>query len=174
MPGRTRPEPRPIGRRVLGWARDLALAFVLFGVGTMLVGSLRAPNVDPEPYAFSGVTTEGQPLSLSDYEGQWLVLNFWATWCGPCLHEMPAFSTFAVNNPEIAVVGVTADGSRGKIKALGKKLGVTYPLLLPDPAHNYAYEVDAYPTTVFINPEGEVDRVHVGSLWRAHLWWFTR
>ena len=155
------------------WGIALLIAAAVFLV-LRLIPTRGQPDLSGAAPGWSLPALSGETLSLSDYQGQTLVLNFWATWCGPCLHEMPAFSTCAENNPEIAVVGVTADGSRGKIKALGKKLGVTYPLLLPDPAHNYAYEVDAYPTTVFINPEGEVDRVHVGSLWRAHLWWFTR
>lgn len=176
----TKPQPAdappraPFGRRALRWLREIAVAIVAFAVVSTVVGQLRAPPAPAQPYAFVGSTIDGDRIALDDFAGQWVVLNFWATWCGPCLREMPAFQRFAENNPEIAVLGVSTDGSRGKLKAIRKKLELDYPLLMPDPAHSYAYEVSAYPTTVFINPEGEVDRIHVGQLWRPQLWWFTR
>ena len=164
--------PRP--RRWLRWARELVLLLVVALVASEVVGWLRAPPLPDRPYHFTQQTLDGEVLDLDQFKGQWLVLNFWATWCGPCRAEIPSFSKFADNNPDIAILGVASDGSRGKLRHAARELGITYPVLLPDEAHDFAYDVTALPTTVFINPAGEVDRIHVGVLTRPQLWWMTR
>jgi thiol-disulfide isomerase/thioredoxin len=166
--------PKPLARRLLGWLREIGITLVLALVLVQVVGRLRAPPLPEAPYPFHATTLTGEAVSLDQYAGRTVVLNFWATWRPPCRLEIPSFSTFAENNPDIVVLGVSADGTRGELRAAAKQLDISYPVLLPDRAHNEAYGVTTLPTTIVISPEGEVTAIHVGMLTRPQLWWMTR
>src|ERR1700730_9152222 len=89
----------------------------------------------PAP-AFTLVTLDGNKVSLSDYKGRPVLVNFWATWCGPCTVEMPWFEEF--NKQDAAqgfvILGLADDVDAGKdaIAKVAHKTGVTYPILLTD------------------------------------------
>lgn len=120
---------------------------------------------------FSLMTLEGQTVSLKDYEGKLVVLNFWATWCTPCEVEMPALENLWVRFRDrgLVVVGITVDrgGPRSLIEPYvrGKKL--TFPILLdPDMSAAGAWRVTAIPATFLVKPSGEV----VGVAYGAREW----
>ena len=100
---------------------------------------------------------DGKLHRVSDHAGEWIVINFWASWCAPCLHEMPELERFYQAHKTKAVVwGVTfEDSNKDKIIEFVKQLGVTYPILGygQDPLTGYG-EVTVLPTTFVINPEG--------------------
>lgn len=100
---------------------------------------------------------DGELHRVSDHRGVWLVINFWATWCAPCLHEMPELQRFYERNRERAHVwGVTfEDSERKTIEEYVERLGVTYPILgyEQDPQTGYG-KVTVLPTTFIIDPEG--------------------
>lgn len=161
----------PPARRWLGWARDLALVAVL-GMGLMVAfGWARAPALPDEAPPFTLQDLQGQPVSLADLRGRTVVLNFWATWCGPCRMEAPAFAAFAEAHPDIAVLGIVADGPPAKVRKVSDDLGITYPVLMGDEATFAAYGVDTYPTTVVVNADGSVRWAHTGLMLRPHLAW---
>ena len=76
---------------------------------------------------FTLTNSQGEEVSLSDYRGKKVLLNFWASWCGPCREEMPAFEEFAKENPDIVILGVNLDMSDQKASADGlvQELNIT-------------------------------------------------
>ncbi|MCP4877569.1 MAG: TlpA family protein disulfide reductase [Gammaproteobacteria bacterium] len=94
---------------------------------------------------------------VSDNRGKWLIINFWATWCAPCIKEMPELESFYQNNKAIAHIwGVTfEDTDKAKILEYVKRLGVSYPILGygQDPLTGFG-NVTVLPTTFVIDPNG--------------------
>ena len=115
---------------------------------------------------------DGQRHSASDYQGRWLIINYWATWCAPCLQEMPELQRFYQDNIERAMLwGVTfEDQDRGRIVEFVERLGVTYPILGfgQDPQTGFG-EVRVLPTTFVIDPEGNFHQRFEGPIKAAHL-----
>ncbi len=116
-----------------------------------------APAAAEEKFDYQLRDLDGKLHRVSDHRGQWLVINFWATWCPPCIHEMPELERFyQANKPRALVWGVTfEDTPREKIVEFVEKLGVTYPILGhgQDPLTGYG-RVTVLPTTFVINPDG--------------------
>ena len=103
---------------------------------------------------------EGKTVRLSDYKGKAVLLNFWATWCGPCKIEMPWFvelqKQYAAQGLE--VLGVAMDDSGEEtIAKFAREMGVNYPILVGKEAVGEAYGVVQFlPTTIYINRQGRV------------------
>jgi len=96
--------------------------------------------------------------SLSEYRGKWVVLNFWATWCAPCRHEMPSLDRLQAALPEIAVVPVaTGRNSLTAIEKFFEEEAITNLPILRDPASELARGMGVFglPITVILNPEGQ-------------------
>jgi thiol-disulfide isomerase/thioredoxin len=111
--------------------------------------------------AFSLVSLDGKKVSLSDYKGRAVLVNFWATWCGPCKVEMPWFEEFQKQyaGQGLVILGLTADADAGKdvIAKVAQKSGVTYPILLADDKVEGAYGgVDIVPMSFYIGRNGVV------------------
>ena len=108
----------------------------------------------------------GETHTLSDYQGQTVFLNFWATWCGPCKMEMPdiqaLYEEWGENAGDLVVLGVAGpdigqEGSAEDIAAFLEENGYTYPVVMDDTgALFYQYGISAYPTTFMIDTEGNV------------------
>lgn len=95
---------------------------------------------------------------VSDVQGKWLVINFWATWCAPCLKEMPDLESFYQNHKEIAKVwGVSfEDSSIEAIREFVSKLNVSYPILGHEQNPKTGYgNVNVLPTTFIIDQQGK-------------------
>jgi cytochrome c biogenesis protein CcmG/thiol:disulfide interchange protein DsbE len=165
--------PVPWPRRIFGWVRD-GVGLVLFlGLGLVGFGWLRAPDLPDEAPPFVLRDLDGAEVSLASLRGRPVVLNFWATWCGPCRLEIPSIAAFAEAHPDVVVVGIVADGPEGKVRAEARRLGATYPVLQNDGRVFDDYGVTTYPTTVFVNPDGTVRWVHTGLVTRPQLAWTT-
>lgn len=166
--------PPPLARRIGRFAREIALTVVGAVVLWVGVGQLRAPDLPDAAPDFSLVALDGTRWTLSELRGRTVVLNFWATWCGPCRIEAPAFSSFSANNPDIPVLGIAMDGTPATLQKAAADLGITYPVLPVDAATQRAYGVTTLPTTVVVGPDGGVEAVHSGLMLGAHLELLTR
>jgi len=105
--------------------------------------------------------TNGKRVSLSDFKGKVVVLNFWATWCGPCKVEMPWFQEFQKEyaGQGLVILGLVDDVDAGKdtIAKVAEKAGVTYPILLADGKVQKAYGgVDVLPMSFYVDRNGVV------------------
>jgi thiol-disulfide isomerase/thioredoxin len=116
----------------------------------------------PAP-TFTLVTLDGKKVSLSDYKGRPVLVNFWATWCGPCKVEMPWFEQF---NKQYAaqgfvILGLADDVDAGKdaIAKVAQKTGVTYPILLTDGKVQKLYApegMDYLPMSFYVDRSGVI------------------
>ncbi|MBK9166348.1 MAG: TlpA family protein disulfide reductase [Bryobacterales bacterium] len=109
---------------------------------------------------------DGRTVRLSEYKGKVVLLNFWATWCGPCRLEMPWFVDFerTYKNDGFAVVGVSLDEDGwSAIKPFITEIGVNYRVLQGDDMAAEQYGgVESLPTTFIIDREGRIAATHVG------------
>ena len=117
--------------------------------------------------------TEGQMQSLDQYQGKWVIVNYWATWCGTCLKELPDLVSLHENNKDrdIVVVGVNFESiSNDRLKAFVAEQSIPYPVLRSEPVPTTPLgPVPALPTTYIINPEGKVVAGEVGLVTRQNL-----
>jgi len=114
----------------------------------------------------------GESVSLSDYRGQAVVLNFWATWCGYCEMEIPHFVDLYAEAAEEGLVILAVDmmEERTDVRAYAEDMGMEFPILLDrQGAVADRYYVRGIPTTVFIDRDGIVRRIHAGALTDAQL-----
>jgi len=110
--------------------------------------------------AFTLVTLEGKKVSLSDYKGRPVLVNFWATWCAPCKLEMPWLEDLQQRyaGQGLVILGIASDEApKNVIAATAKKLGVTYPVLLTDSKIETPYGgVNYMPESFYVDRSGKV------------------
>ena len=123
-----------------------------------------AADSGPAP-EFTLTALSGQPGGLSQYKGQVVMVNFWATWCGPCQQEMPLLDQmYKKYKPAgFTLIGVNVDKEAPAVKEVLARKPVSFPVLL-DPANavSKAYHVDEMPSSVIIDRKGEIRYVHRG------------
>ena len=163
------PDPPAKGR--WGVARDLLIGVLLFGVLLGVVGRWRSPELPQAAPDFLLPALSGPPVSLSSLRGSTVVLNFWATWCGPCRIEIPTFSSFAEAHPDIPVLGIAVDGDPADLLRAAGQLGLRYPVLIADRATLQAWKVGTLPMTAVVDSTGSIRSVHTGLMLRPHLAW---
>jgi cytochrome c biogenesis protein CcmG, thiol:disulfide interchange protein DsbE len=113
----------------------------------------------------------GQAHTLSDYRGQPVVLNFWATWCPPCRVEMPYFDRAQMKyNGRSTILGVNQGEFSSTVRDFQARQPVRYPLLLDSNNDvSLRYNVNSLPTTIFIDADGVVQEVIIGIISQAVL-----
>ncbi|MDN3640452.1 TlpA disulfide reductase family protein [Simiduia curdlanivorans] len=105
----------------------------------------------------------GQQSKPFNSSGRWLVVNYWAVWCKPCVTEIPELNALARAEPNLMVLGVNFDQVGLKqLQVLRDKLGIEFPLLTSDARHLGLEKPSVLPTTYLINPAGEVAMTLIG------------
>ena len=117
--------------------------------------------------AFTLVDSKGKTHSLTQYKGKWVLVNFWATWCPPCLDEIPDLVALHDNKKnKLVVLGVAMDYKDPKqVLQFADQMMVSYPIILGD--HKMAAQIGTIPglpTTYLYNPEGKMVAYNVGAL----------
>jgi thiol-disulfide isomerase/thioredoxin len=120
--------------------------------------ALLASSVGAASPAFDLVDTQGRRHRLADYRGRWVVLNFWATWCVPCIEEIPAIAQYHRAHGDVVVIGVAVDvDDASKVKRFAAKVGHDYPLVLSnDRIEKQLGPVRALPTTRIYDASGSL------------------
>lgn len=115
--------------------------------------------------AFAGLGLDGNSYRLADYSGKVVLINFWASWCGPCRQEMPPLNEMYMqhNGRGLVVLGVNVDETLEEGQRLVKKLKVNYPNVFDhDKNISKGYRVKAMPMTVIVDRRGVIRHVHYG------------
>lgn len=156
-----------------------ALGLVGLNMGPDLLRSLRGqsrisplvPRLDEPAGDFDLETLSGAHIHLADLRGQPVLINFWATWCGPCREEMPLIEGYyRRNNSSLRVLAINFDEPVEDVQAFIAENGFTFDVLLdPDTRVADLYRVRGLPTTIFIDPEGVIRYRHIGPLSEKQL-----
>jgi len=121
-----------------------------------------------EPVDFELPDLTGKKQRLSDYRGKWVVVNYWATWCPPCLEEMPDLDDFHVRHKDkdAVVLGVNMeDIGVDQLSRFVDSLMVSYPILRDKPRpFTELGNITGMPTSFIVSPEGEVVAYQVGII----------
>ncbi|ACE86254.1 TlpA family protein disulfide reductase [Cellvibrio japonicus] len=138
----------------------------ILSLGLALVASLMvgAANAQPAP-DFTLQSSTGENVRLAEQRGKVVMLNFWASWCGPCRQEMPLLDAMYKRYSAAGFVlyGVNVEEDNTDAKKLIKELGVDLPVLYdPESKASSLYKVDAMPTTVLIDKKGQIRYVNRG------------
>ncbi|MCA9933593.1 MAG: TlpA family protein disulfide reductase [Anaerolineales bacterium] len=173
---------------VLGFAVvAIALVFLLFGNNLFDSNSSAAlqqvpaldgspqvegdgliPQVGQAAYNFTAQDLEGNTISLSDYRGKPVMINFWATWCPPCRQELPDFEQAyqAYAEDELVILALNQDEPANLVESyFYDENGFSFtPLLDVGSTISRGYGVNSFPTTIFVDADGVVTAVHRGLL----------
>ena len=135
-----------------------------------LAGLLLALSVPwAQASGFKMTDTTGKLHTLAGYKGKWVLVNYWATWCPPCLEEIPDLIALHENRKNnVVVIGVALDYRSAKqVTDFAEGLLVNYPIVLGNPqVTNQIGPVQGLPTTYLYNPEGKMVAQQVGAITR--------
>ncbi len=139
----------------------LGAILVIFTASSLAASSLEGQNA-PD---FVLKSATGENLRLSEFRGDVVMINFWATWCGPCRQEMPLLDDLYGRYQRVGfnLLGVNIDDDSRRAMQMVEELGVSFPVLFDESKEvSKLYEVEAMPVTVLVDREGRVRHVHHG------------
>jgi len=149
-----------------GWQTEIA-GFLQRGI--MLTGLHNAKVTSPVEQTpadlnFKVKTLDGEFINLSSLEGKTIFMNFWATWCAPCVAEMPSIEALWEENKQdnIAFLLVSTDDEIDKIKAFIKRKGYSFPVYQMASPLPSTFKASAIPATFVVSPEGNLVYKHIG------------
>ena len=122
---------------------------------------------DNELVDFQLLDLSGQKHALSDYRGRWVIINFWATWCGPCIKEIPELVRFQREyRTKAQVLGINFEQSKTQdIERYSNQLEINYPILRISDEPLVPFEpLKGLPTTFLVSPQGKIIYRHLGPL----------
>jgi len=147
-------------RSLLGAALALST-----GSAVCTVGTARAAVASGSAPDFTLRTTDGSNMRLQEQRGRVVMVNFWATWCGPCKQEMPHLNRLyeKYRSSGFMLLGVNVDEDARNATSTAAKLGVTFPVLLDaEKRVSRLYDLTTMPSTVIIDRDGRVRHLHRG------------
>ena len=170
--------PTETARSLLGhWRKPAGAALTVAALASPAGASLATQDVmrqigvrpvEPATAAsdFEAPLLDGGRAALSDHAGRWVVLTFFATWCGPCRAEMPSLERLhqELGDRGLSVLGVSVDRRKDPLPAFLSQLGVTFPILWDETGRaGSLYRASSIPITYVIDPSGHVVGVSIGA-----------
>jgi thiol-disulfide isomerase/thioredoxin len=156
-----------VKKQIPNWLFGILVA--IFTVGTVWVMGKAIPSPEPSVVEkaaekqqnaplFTGRTTDGKTFDLAQWKGKVVLINFWATWCGPCRMEIPDLITLQEKyGPQgFTVVGVSQDDSMEIVLPFIKENKINYPVIMATREISQQYEVRSLPSSLLVNREGKV------------------
>jgi cytochrome c biogenesis protein CcmG/thiol:disulfide interchange protein DsbE len=145
------------------------LIFILFAVFTF--GCSKTAQAEKAPN-FTLKDLQGKDISLSDFKGKVVLLDFWATWCPPCRKEIPHLVELSQQYEKdgLVVIGLSLDDSKDPVGSFAKQNQINYPVVMANDKVCAAYGgVSAIPTLFLIDRKGDISQKHVGYTDKAVL-----
>lgn len=149
-------------QRISRWFMPLVAAGLLWP-GSAIPASEIAPGQAAPTFTLK--SQSGKNLSLREYRGQVIMINFWATWCGPCRQEMPALNALyeKYRSAGFMLFGVNVDAESANAMQMADRLKVSYPILFDaDKKASALYRIDTMPMTVLVDRDGKIRYVQPG------------
>ena len=147
---------RERGARQMAGCRLLLWAVIALGLGLAGCSGKGKPQQAPD---LTLVSLEGNPIRLADYKGQVLIVDFWATWCGPCRLEIPHLIALQEEYGDrgFQVIGVAVSDREDQVRLFSKQVGINYPTAMGNDAAVEAFGgFTAIPTTFVVAPDGSI------------------
>ena len=140
-------------------AADQGDGVIEFKPGMPIKEGVQAPD-------FTGELIDGTSITLSELQGKPVIINFWATWCGPCVKEMPAFERLKDDfGDKIGIIAVNCGDDAGTVKDFVEENGYTFPVVLDEEySISMLYPTNSIPYTVVVDAEGRVTHISTGAL----------
>ena len=146
---------------VLPFARRFNFRLLLLALLAATAAPLQAQALD---FSLPGLSQ--QTVKLADYRGRWVIVNFWASWCSPCLLEMPELQAFyEAHRERVTVIGVNfEDRAADEVRVFTDQLAVTFPIALSAGHPVPGFELKGLPTTFLVSPAGKLVDSHLGPV----------
>ena len=114
-------------------------------------------NIGAPAPGFEVHSIDGKLWKLEDLRGKWVLLDFWATWCGPCRAEIPNLKRARDEHSDLIVLGLSADRSRQALEQFTKAQAMDWPQVFEEAAGvQRTYRVASYPTSFLVDPDGRI------------------
>lgn len=140
----------------------------LLGYGLLSKGDKALAIGQPAPDKVLPALDGNGEGSLADHRGKWVLVNFWASWCGPCRGEAPALETFQTRHgaDNFTVVGIDLDDAEGDARGFVSKYGLSYPQLRDGDGRERrdAYGMTGFPENFLVDPQGNLALIHRGPV----------
>ena len=147
--------------------KALFLSITTVLVALVLLSGVISAGQDKDAPDFKLTTLDGKDITLADFEGKVVFLNFWATWCPPCRQEIPDFMKAYDNLKEdgLVILGVAVSDKENTVKSYVEKNKMNYPIAMGDTKIVRDYEPgNAIPTTIVIGRDGKIHHKQVGIM----------
>ena len=119
---------------------------------------------------FSLTDTQGRTHTLESHLGQWVLVNLWATWCAPCLAEMPELEALSKAREDLVVLGLAVDGqSPRRVMQFAEKLKISYPIIAGNADMARQFGAKGYPTSILYDATGKQVLVKEGPITRQEI-----
>lgn len=134
-------------------------------------GVREAPEIGAIAPRFTLQDIQGTEISLSNQRGKVVLINFWATWCPPCLQEMPGIQNiYEQYDGDLVVLAIDNDEPLDLVKDFQEELGLTFNILMdPGARVQLQYQIRSYPTSLFVDEKGIIQFVHIGLMTETQL-----
>lgn len=170
--------PKTLGIIVVGIWIGVGVGVVVLAVGSSMgwisfdltsalnLESSSIMETDVPAPDFELLSIDGDIVSLSGLKDKFVVVNFWATWCGPCIQEMPMLEDYYHKySPDLVILGINQQESPNVVREFLEQITISYPILLDRSAELApVYNLMALPVTVFIDQEGILRFHHIGFM----------